>query len=147
MRYGVEIYIDRVSLMTNNRRNFLKNIFNLFRFSIFAGLLTALFRFSGHFYRKPLRREINLDGIPNDGILLREGLILFMENREIRRVFSRRCSHLGCQVQAGADGNFFECPCHGSRFDNDGRVLHGPAKTGLTMLNFHQDGQTLLVEP
>jgi cytochrome b6-f complex iron-sulfur subunit len=35
------------------------------------------------------------------------------------------CTHLGCTLENGADG--FACPCHGSRFDTEGRVMHGPA--------------------
>jgi glycine/D-amino acid oxidase-like deaminating enzyme/nitrite reductase/ring-hydroxylating ferredoxin subunit len=38
-----------------------------------------------------------------------------------------RCSHLGCQLAWNADDLAWECPCHGSRFDFDGKVLNGPA--------------------
>jgi cytochrome b6-f complex iron-sulfur subunit len=39
------------------------------------------------------------------------------------------CTHLGCDVKRGGPG--FECPCHGSRFDENGRVVHGPAPASL----------------
>ncbi len=39
------------------------------------------------------------------------------------------CTHLGCTVRRGGPG--FECPCHGSRFDQNGAVVHGPAPKGL----------------
>ncbi len=39
------------------------------------------------------------------------------------------CTHLGCNVKRGGAG--FECPCHGSRFDENGRVVHGPAPSSL----------------
>ncbi len=39
------------------------------------------------------------------------------------------CSHLGCTTEE--DGNGYRCPCHGSRYDLQGRVLNGPAKKAL----------------
>jgi len=35
------------------------------------------------------------------------------------------CTHLGCLVKHAGGG--FECPCHGSRFDEGGGVTQGPA--------------------
>ena len=39
------------------------------------------------------------------------------------------CTHLGCIVAEAPDG--FHCPCHGSRFDLDGKVVGGPAPRAL----------------
>jgi cytochrome b6-f complex iron-sulfur subunit len=39
------------------------------------------------------------------------------------------CTHLGCNVKRAGSG--FECPCHGSRFDEYGRVVSGPAPQAL----------------
>jgi nitrite reductase/ring-hydroxylating ferredoxin subunit/uncharacterized membrane protein len=39
-----------------------------------------------------------------------------------------RCSHRGCSLSEGAlDGDEVVCPCHGSRFRLDGRLIKGPA--------------------
>jgi cytochrome b6-f complex iron-sulfur subunit len=40
------------------------------------------------------------------------------------------CSHQSCTV-TGADGAAYVCPCHGSRYDRNGRVLQGPATASL----------------
>ena len=45
---------------------------------------------------------------------------------------SLTCSHLGCTVEVKPGG--FTCPCHGSRYDNDGKLLEGPATKGLKTL-------------
>ncbi len=42
------------------------------------------------------------------------------------------CTHLGCAVEKNAEG--FACPCHGSRYDADGKVTHGPATQSLRTL-------------
>jgi cytochrome b6-f complex iron-sulfur subunit len=42
------------------------------------------------------------------------------------------CTHLGCIVQPRAES--FDCPCHGSRFAQDGTVLRGPAPVALPWL-------------
>lgn len=39
------------------------------------------------------------------------------------------CTHLGCTVRKGGPG--FTCPCHGSQYDQNGQVVHGPAPQAL----------------
>ena len=56
------------------------------------------------------------------------------------------CTHLGCIVNPSARG--FVCPCHGSVFDPDGRVLGGPAPRPLPWfeISVAPDGQLLVDE-
>ena len=48
------------------------------------------------------------------------------------RAISLMCTHLGCTVEQRNFG--FECPCHSSRYDFNGKVLKGPAAADLKKL-------------
>lgn len=43
----------------------------------------------------------------------------------------KRCSHLGCRLKENIIENTWDCPCHGSRFDEDGRLIDNPAMKNL----------------
>ena len=43
----------------------------------------------------------------------------------------RRCSHLGCALSWNNDEETWDCPCHGSRFSKEGRLLDNPSKIDL----------------
>lgn len=41
------------------------------------------------------------------------------------------CTHLGCLFKWVDANGRFECPCHGSKFEEDGRYIEGPAPRSL----------------
>lgn len=49
-------------------------------------------------------------------------------------VLSLTCTHQGCTVKQAANGEF-HCPCHGAVFDQEGRVMRGPAQRDLARYN------------
>lgn len=54
----------------------------------------------------------------------------------ILRAFAITCPHLGCSYAFDDGKQHFVCPCHGSEFALDGRVLHGPATSPLSHLTW-----------
>ena len=46
------------------------------------------------------------------------------------RAFTSICTHEGCSV-TGYSGGRMICPCHGSEFNQNGQVVHGPAPSPL----------------
>lgn len=57
---------------------------------------------------------------------------------------SLTCTHLGCIVGKNAGG--FVCPCHGSKFDEQGHVKGGPAPKALEWFKVFQlpDGKLVV---
>lgn len=41
------------------------------------------------------------------------------------------CTHMGCEVEVAEGGKSLACPCHGSQYNADGTVRHGPAERAL----------------
>jgi Rieske Fe-S protein len=71
---------------------------------------------------------------PGEGAVLRqngERLAAYRDEEGGLHVLSATCTHLGCSVAWNAAEKSWDCPCHGSRFDVEGEVLHGPAKSAL----------------
>jgi glycine/D-amino acid oxidase-like deaminating enzyme/nitrite reductase/ring-hydroxylating ferredoxin subunit len=77
----------------------------------------------------------SLDEVPRgEGRLIRQGarkVAAYRDDDGALSVVSATCTHLGCQVSWNGAERSWDCPCHGSRFAPDGRVLQGPAVKDL----------------
>jgi menaquinol-cytochrome c reductase iron-sulfur subunit len=60
-------------------------------------------------------------------------------------IYSPICTHLGCYYNWDQGTGHFECPCHGSVFSIDGKVLGGPAPRPLDTLPYKIDNGILSV--
>lgn len=60
-----------------------------------------------------------------------ERLAVYRDHDGRIHALSSVCTHQGCQVAFNPAERSWDCPCHGSRFDIDGRVLDGPATKPL----------------
>jgi menaquinol-cytochrome c reductase iron-sulfur subunit len=61
-------------------------------------------------------------------------------------VFSPICPHLGCHYDWIPESQHFVCPCHGSVYSIDGKVLAGPAPRPLDTLPEKIENGELFVE-
>jgi glycine/D-amino acid oxidase-like deaminating enzyme/nitrite reductase/ring-hydroxylating ferredoxin subunit len=50
------------------------------------------------------------------------------------------CRHLGCTVEFNDAERSWDCPCHGSRYDIDGKVICGPSTEALTPVSIGTNG-------
>jgi menaquinol-cytochrome c reductase iron-sulfur subunit len=61
-------------------------------------------------------------------------------------IYSPICPHLGCHFDWNPATKHFECPCHGSVYSPDGKVLGGPAPRPLDTLPTKIENGKLYVE-
>ncbi len=131
-----------------DRRNFLKLTTNaLFGLAGLLGL-GGLVRFLGYPTEPAPQTEFDLGpaaNFPPGSRTVRADIPVVIYNTDgVFTAYSLICTHLGCTVEA--DGQGFACPCHGSRFEQDGAVLQGPAKQPLRPLRVEalEDGRLKL---
>ena len=66
---------------------------------------------------------------PQTATFLADRRLFVFNSPEGFYAISSVCTHLGCNVKRAGQG--FACPCHGSRFDDNGLVTRGPAPAPL----------------
>lgn len=73
---------------------------------------------------------------PGEGAIIAKGLTHLAVYKDEYGVVTRlnaRCPHLGGVVRWNSQEKTWDCPCHASRFDKLGKVMHGPANSNLKM--------------
>ncbi|HBA89720.1 MAG TPA: cytochrome B6 [Geobacter sp.] len=77
--------------------------------------------------------------LPPDGALVyREARVALLRQGEEVYALNLVCTHLGCTVNVTPAG--LVCPCHGSSFDREGKVLKGPADRPLERYRVRTEG-------
>jgi Rieske Fe-S protein len=82
----------------------------------------------------------------NDGVYDKfrtQGFFIIRRNGQLIAL-SSICTHMGCKVKEQQDTSY-HCPCHGSSYDPDGKVTHGPAIHDLPRLPTSVDANGHLI--
>ncbi len=58
----------------------------------------------------------------------------------------QRCVHLGCRVPFCNSSKWFECPCHGSKYNEAGEYQLGPAPRGMDRFKMTIDNGNVMVD-
>jgi len=129
------------------RRGFLKKV-SLYLASAagFIAGLSFLKQLSPKNIGKSRRVKVGkISDFPVDTYTLIEDQKLFVyRDHESMKAVSAVCTHLGCTVQHTTEG--FECPCHGSFYSDDGKVISGPAPRALSWYSMEKtpDGSIIV---
>lgn len=65
------------------------------------------------------------------GGIVRKGLKrygVYKDEQGIIHQISAKCPHMGCELEWNPDELSWDCPCHGSRYDYDGKLMDNPAQ-------------------
>ena len=90
---------------------------------------------AGRFYLINYSGDGGESGGPYEGIVS-DGLMAVYQ----------KCAHLGCRVPFCGQSRWFECPCHGSKYNYAGEYQLGPAPTGLHRFAVKVSGTTVAVD-
>ncbi|MCX2741847.1 FAD-dependent oxidoreductase [Pontibacter anaerobius] len=72
--------------------------------------------------------------LPGTGRIMRKGtskIAVYCDQDGVRHQCSAVCPHMGCVVSWNSVESSWDCPCHGSRFDPQGKVISGPSTKNL----------------
>lgn len=58
----------------------------------------------------------------------------------------QKCPHLGCRVPSCVSSQWFECPCHGSQYNQVGEKKGGPAPRGMDRFGVEVTGGNVTVD-
>ncbi len=73
---------------------------------------------------------------------LEDKKVYIFSDTEGLHAISKTCTHLGCIVAITETG--FQCPCHGSKYNRQGKVIGGPAPRPLPWLEISQSVDGIL---
>ena len=92
---------------------------------------------AGHWLRDRFRSGANVpltELKPGEAAIITldgDKVAAYRDDEGVVHAVSAVCTHMGCDVAWNNAERTWDCACHGSRFDHDGRVLHGPAVKDL----------------
>ncbi|MEH2082773.1 MAG: Rieske 2Fe-2S domain-containing protein [Nostoc sp.] len=74
---------------------------------------------------------ILVKGLPDRSV----DYLIIQDGPQIAEYAISPCIHLGCTVEWDLEKNQFICPCYGSQYDSQGRVVPVPAKRSLPLIS------------
>jgi cytochrome b6-f complex iron-sulfur subunit len=86
----------------------------------------------GFFYAPAARTWVTAypgDALPKARAVYQPNILAVMEHGIV--ALYQKCPHLGCRVPQCVTSQWFECPCHGSQYNQVGEKKGGPAPRGM----------------
>jgi glycine/D-amino acid oxidase-like deaminating enzyme/nitrite reductase/ring-hydroxylating ferredoxin subunit len=68
----------------------------------------------------------------------KESIALYKDENHVLHALDPACTHLKCSVNWNAAEKSWDCPCHGTRYSYEGKVITGPATKDLEPIEIRQ---------
>lgn len=68
----------------------------------------------------------------HDKITFSEGIATYIDEKGKKHTVYNKCPHFGCSLIFNEVEETWDCPCHSSRFDIDGKCIKGPSKYDIS---------------
>lgn len=126
--------------LINGKENKWEKIYAPSRFKAFTAGKTFFKEFVGGFFSYLKDKPSIIPSIEYATIEKGEAKIVEIEGKKVGayrdqedrlHFIDTACTHLKCEVKWNNDEKSWDCPCHGSRFSFEGKVLNGPANKDL----------------
>ena len=74
--------------------------------------------------------------IGTGGVVDYKGMKLGIYKKSKDEVYAVKpyCAHLGCELSWNNLEKTWDCPCHGSRYTYEGKLIYGPSKKDLKII-------------
>lgn len=122
----------------HSRRDFLSRFGWLITLATAGGFSAASIRYlwPNVLYEPPMAFRIGGPSDYPEGVeFVADKRIFVVRHANYIKVVSAVCTHIGCTVRWVSEHNRWECPCHGSIFNNEGIRIAGPARNPLPWYN------------
>ncbi|MFV0393788.1 MAG: FAD-dependent oxidoreductase [Coprobacillaceae bacterium] len=86
----------------------------------------------------------HIDLKKGEGKVVRNGfklLAIYKDEKGKIHICKAQCRHLKCIVSFNALEKTWDCPCHGSRYDVDGKLIEGPAVSSLRKVRIKRNNK------
>ena len=70
--------------------------------------------------------DVSLEKIDN------KKYFVYIDKDGVKHKVCKNCPHLKCELIFNKVEEIWECPCHGSKFDIDGKCIEGPSNLDVT---------------
>lgn len=131
-----------ISSLVTNKKNKYQQLFDPLRFNknkllnlplytyynIFSIILSKLYK-NKSWYSKQVMFYTK-DNLP---------LATYKDEHNKRHTIINRCPHLGCSLLFNEVEKTWDCPCHASRFDIDGKCIKGPSNYDISYPQINQE--------